>query len=60
MEFDIQRQLMLKLKVLGMNAAVGYTSKLQFSGTMIIATATCTAVYVGTFMILCSCVDNVE
>lgn len=25
-EFDIQKQLMLKLKILGMNAAMGYTS----------------------------------
>jgi hypothetical protein len=25
-EFDLQKQLMLKLKVLGMNAAMGYTS----------------------------------
>lgn len=25
-EFDVQKQLMLKLKILGMNAAMGYTS----------------------------------
>lgn len=30
-EFDLQRQLMLKLKILGMNAAFGYTSKIQVS-----------------------------
>ena len=45
-EFDLQRQIMLKLKVFGMNAVFGYTSSLQFGGSMILATATCTAVYV--------------
>ena len=29
-EFDIQKQLMLKLKILGMNAAMGYTSTVRF------------------------------
>lgn len=28
-EFDIQKQLMLKLKILGMNAAMGYTSTVR-------------------------------
>ena len=45
-EFDLQRQLILKLKISGMNAAFGYTSKIQVGKSMVIATATCTAMYV--------------
>lgn len=45
-EFDIQRQLMLKLKIAGMNAAFGYRSQLKISGSCIIATASVTAVYI--------------
>jgi hypothetical protein len=45
LEFDVQRQMMLKLKILGMNAAFGYTSRIQIGSNMIIAVASCTAVY---------------
>jgi hypothetical protein len=45
-EFDLQRQIMLKLKVLGMNAAFGMRSKIQIGNGVVIATASCTAVYV--------------
>jgi hypothetical protein len=45
-EFDLQRQLMLKLKILGMNAAYGVTSKIQIGNNIIVATTTCTAFYV--------------
>ena len=44
-EFDMQRQIMLKLKVLGMNAAFGMKSKLQFGNGIVIVTTSCTAVY---------------
>ena len=44
-EYDIQRQIILKLKVLGMNAAFGYTCRMQVGSDMVIATAICTAVY---------------
>jgi hypothetical protein len=42
LEYEIQRQLMLKLKVLGMNAVFGYESRLQIGSSMVILTATCT------------------
>lgn len=45
LEFDVQRQMMLKLKILGMNAAFGYTSRIQIGSNMVIAVASCTAVY---------------
>jgi hypothetical protein len=44
-EFDVQKQLMLKLKVAGMNACFGYSCKIQIGSDMVIAMATCTAVY---------------
>lgn len=45
-EYELQRQIMLKLKIFGMNAAYGYTTRFQVGKNMVIATATCTAVYV--------------
>jgi len=45
-EYELQRQIMLKLKIYGMNAAYGYTSRFQVGKNCVIATATCTAVYV--------------
>jgi hypothetical protein len=45
-EFDLQRQLMLKLKVTGLNAAFGYQSNIRVGGDLVIAIATCTAVFV--------------
>jgi hypothetical protein len=44
-EFDVQKQLMLKLKVAGMNACFGYSCKIQVGSDMLIAMATCTAVF---------------
>ena len=44
-EYDIQRQLMLKMRVRGMNAAFGYKSNIQVGSNMVVAVATCTAVY---------------
>ena len=44
-EYDIQRQLMLKLKLVGANAAFNYRSSVKISDSMILATATVTAVY---------------
>ena len=44
-EFDVQKQLMLKLKVAGMNACFGYSCKIQVGSDMVIAMATCTAVF---------------
>ena len=44
-EFDVQKQLMLKLKVAGMNACFGYTCKIQIGSDIVIAMATCTAVF---------------
>jgi hypothetical protein len=44
-EYDLQRQLILKLKVLGMNAAFGYSCQIQVGNDLVIATATCTAVW---------------
>lgn len=44
-EFQIQRQIMFKLKVLGLNAAFGYSSNIQVGRDIVVATATCTAVY---------------
>jgi hypothetical protein len=44
-EFDIQRQLMLKLKLAGVNAAFNYRSDIKISEHLIVATATVTAVY---------------
>lgn len=46
LEYDIQRQITLKLKVLGLNAAFGLTCQIQLSGDIIVATAQCTAVLV--------------
>lgn len=44
-EFDVQRQVMLKLKVMGLNAVFGFSCRLQVGATLVIATASCTAVY---------------
>lgn len=44
-EFELHRQMMLKLRVFGMNAAFGYCSQIQVSNTMVVAVATATAVY---------------
>ena len=43
-EFDVQRQLVLKMKVAGMNACFGYECKIQIGSDMVIAMASCTAV----------------
>lgn len=45
-EYDLQRQVTLKLKLLGMNAAFGYSSNIQIGNTFAVATVTCTAMYV--------------
>jgi hypothetical protein len=45
-EYDLQRQLQVKLKVVGMNALFDYQAHIQLSKSLIIMTATCTAVYV--------------
>lgn len=42
LEYELQRQIMLKLKVLGMNAVFGYESRLQVGSSMAVLTATCT------------------
>ena len=44
LEFDLARQLMLKLKILGRNAAFSLKSKIDVGSQLIIATATATAV----------------
>ena len=44
-EFDVQRQLMFKLRVSGLNAAFGYKSIMQISSNGIVAVASCTAVF---------------
>ena len=41
----MQRQVVLKLKVLGMNAAFGYSCRIQVGSDIVIATVVCTAVY---------------
>ena len=45
LEFDLLRQLMLKLKILGRNAAFSLKSEVDVGSQLIIATATATAVY---------------
>ena len=45
LEFDLARQLMLKLKILGRNAAFSLKSEVDVGSQLIIATATATAVY---------------
>lgn len=45
-EFELQRQVILKLKILGMNAVFGYTSKIQLGSNIVVATVTATAFYV--------------
>jgi hypothetical protein len=45
-EYDLQRQIILKLKVLGMNSAFGYTCQIELGADVVVATAFCTAVYV--------------
>jgi hypothetical protein len=42
LEYDLQRQIVLKLKIHGMNAAFGYQCKIQVGNDLIIATALCT------------------
>ena len=44
-EFDVQKQLMLKMKVAGLNACFGYVCKIQVGSDMVIAMASCTAVF---------------
>jgi hypothetical protein len=45
LEFDLLRQLMLKLKILGRNAAFSLKSEVDVGSQLIIATATATAVF---------------
>eukprot|EP01039_Chlorochromonas_danica_P008191 gene8189-9036_t len=45
LEYDIQRQITLKLKVLGINAAFGYSCQIHVSNDVVVATAHCTGVY---------------
>ena len=45
-EFDLQRQMMLKLKVMGLNAAFGYNSNIRVGANLVVAVASCTAVFV--------------
>ena len=45
LEYELQRQLMLKLKVLGMNAAFCFESSVEIGATMMVGTATATAVF---------------
>jgi hypothetical protein len=45
LEFELMRQLMLKLKVLGRNAAFSLKSEVDVGGRLIVATATATAIY---------------
>lgn len=44
-EYDLQRQLMFKLKILGMNAAFGISNTIQIGKNVVVAVSTCTAVY---------------
>lgn len=44
-EYDLQRQLMFKLKILGMNAAFGISNSIQIGKNVVVAVSTCTAVY---------------
>ncbi|KNC50468.1 uncharacterized protein AMSG_00631 [Thecamonas trahens ATCC 50062] len=43
--YDIHRQLLIKLKVKGMNAAFGFSLSLDVSATMVVAMASATACY---------------
>ena len=45
LEYDLARQLMLKLKVLGRNAAFGLKTEVDVGRQLIVSTATATAVY---------------
>ena len=45
LEFDLARQLMLKLKILGRNACFSLRSEVDVGSQLIVATATATAVY---------------
>ncbi len=45
LDFDLLRLLMLKLKILGRNAAFSLKSEVDVGSQLIIATATATAVY---------------
>jgi len=45
LEFDLARQLMIKLKILGRNAAVGLKTEVDVGRQLIVSTATATAVY---------------
>jgi len=45
LEYDLARQLMLKLKVLGRNAAFGLKTEIDVGRQLIVSTATATAVY---------------
>lgn len=44
-EYDLQRQIILKLKVLGLNAVFGYNCQIEIGNDVVVATAICTAVY---------------
>eukprot|EP01041_Mallomonas_annulata_P015445 gene15445-32657_t len=46
LEYDLQRQVMLKLKIKGMNAVFGYTSRIQLGSNIVVATACATAFYI--------------
>ncbi|CAN0311529.1 unnamed protein product [Discosporangium mesarthrocarpum] len=46
MEYELQRQLMLKLKVLGVNAAFALKSEVQLGPSLMVGSITATAVYV--------------
>ncbi|CAM9245284.1 unnamed protein product, partial [Chrysoparadoxa australica] len=46
LEYELQRQLMLKLRVLGMNALFSMQRQVQVGPSLLIGTATATAVYV--------------
>ena len=45
-EYDIHKQLVYKLRLLGMNAVFGLKFNLAISDRLLIAVASCTAVYV--------------
>ena len=45
LEYELARQMMLKLKVLGRNAAFGLKSEVDVGRTLIVSTVTATAVY---------------
>jgi hypothetical protein len=44
-EYDLQRQLMLKMRVRGLNAAFGYRSRIKIGENMVVAVASCSVTY---------------